>query len=189
MTTEDIDMKAFVDEFRTDIRRYWKQNVKRYFSKREIEYGLQPKLNHRFMFAQTVESGQPRLKNALVVNWTPASNHVTVYVAPIMVRSVTIGKRVPRGTETMTGDVVRGRHTPRAFDVITLLGTRHRPSPGTWIATIDRRVKRGERQSSDPRIWQNWFNRFIGQVDRKLEKFADKVADETADKILPVEEF
>jgi hypothetical protein len=56
--------------FRNNVRRYWKANVKKYFSKREAEYGLQPKLNHRFMISQYNEGREPRIQNALVVNWT-----------------------------------------------------------------------------------------------------------------------
>ncbi len=186
----EIDMQEFVNTFRTDIRRYWRQNVKKYFSRREKQYMLPPKVNHRFMFAQQVDSATPRLQNALVVNWTPASNHITVTTAPIMVKSVTIGNRVPRGTWTMDDKREQGKMTSRAYDLITLLGTRQRSdySSGRWVAKIiDARVKPGMRKSSDPRIWQDWFNRFTGQVDKKLELFADGLADKTASYI--VEEF
>jgi hypothetical protein len=84
----------------------------------------------------------------------------------------------------------QGKMTSRAYDLITLLGTRQRSdySSGRWVAKIiDARVKPGMRKSSDPRIWQDWFNRFTGQVDKKLELFADGLADKTASYI--VEEF
>lgn len=186
--TEDIDMREFVDTFRTEIRRYWKMNVKKYFSKRERQYGLDPKINHRFVFARSADGPEPRLKNALIVNWTPDSNHITVNVAPIMVKSVTIGRRVPKGTKTMTGESANGS---KAYDLITLLGSKQRPSKGKWIAKIDARVfnTKKMRQSSDPRIWQNWFDRFTDQLDERLEEFADKLADKMADKLVPVEEF
>jgi len=177
-----VDMKDFVEEFRTDIRRYWRSNVKKYFNKRQEEYGLPPKLNHRFMFAKT-EDSSPVLRNALVVNWTPMTNHITVSTAPIMVKTVSFGKRVnARKYKYATGERVAAG--TKMYDLIELLGYKHKDKSGRYVVSIDARVKPGTRKSPDPQIWANWFSEFTAFVDFKLNEYADRIANKVADELV-----
>jgi len=166
-----------IRKFNDRLVRYWRSNVKKYFNKRESEYGLAPKLNHRFLFSPYSGRKSPRLQNAIEVNWHPESNHIRVNVVPIMVRSVTIGKYVQKGATTADGSfVVKKKDNTRAYDLIRLLGENQRPtSPGAWIASIDRRVTGGERRAHNPAVWSKWFSSFTTQIDQELEKLATSI--------------
>lgn len=166
-----------IRKFNDRLVRYWRANVKKYFNKRESKYNLPPKINHRFLFSPYSGKKEPRLQNAIEVNWHPASNHIRVKIVPIMVRSVTIGNYVQKGAKTADGSfVVKKQNSHRAYDLIRLLSERQRPtSPGAWVATIDRRVSDGTRRAHDPTVWNNWFSSFTNQIDVELEKLATAI--------------
>lgn len=172
--------------FRTNVRRYWKANVKKYFSKREAEYGLPPKLNHRFMISPYNEGREPRIQNALVVNWTPDSGHITIDVAPIMVKATGEGsvykpERISHPTRTSERSYRAGQ---RAFDLISILSRGTDRSPGRYIASIDRRMPSGFRRATGHEKWDEWMSSFITKVDLELERLADKIEGKVANQLV-----
>lgn len=179
--TESPKAQAAIKEFNRNIRYYWKQNIKKYFTKRENQYGLDPKVNHRFMISPYTDSREPRLRNAIIINWTPATNHVTVKVAPIMVK----GRPGKPGTRTksrirtrtrirtMTGEVAQ-----KAYDLIEILRKGTRSSRKKYIVSLDARINRGTRGPQKNDQWKRWFDgALMVKIDRELNILTDKLED------------
>lgn len=174
--TESPKAQAAIKDFNRNIRYYWKQNIKKYFNKRENQYRLDPKVNHRFMISPYTDSREPRLRNAIVINWTPATNHVTVKVAPIMVKSVRRGHPIKPGTRTMTGDVAQKGQ--KAYDLIEILRKGTRSSRKKYIVSLDARINRGTRGPQKNDQWKRWFDgALMGKIDKELNRLADKLED------------
>lgn len=178
-----------IAEFRSNVRKYWRDNVKTYFSKTEQNYNLDPKMNHRFLIAPFGGKNEPRLKNALVVNWTPYTGHITVKVAPIMVKATGAGspqrpKRIGKPVRTMTRTYRSGQH---AYDLIDILSKGTRDSPGRYVVAIDARVSNGIRKGTTGEQWVQWFSSFMLNVEEELGRLADKLEKKIENSL--IEEF
>jgi len=197
-----------VAEFRTVVRRYWKSNVKKYFSKREQNYikpdgsRLEPKTNHRFLFAPFTDSNEPRLKNALSINWTPETGHIMVNVVPIMAKAV----NTPRATKIPI-DTRYGKNKPEnknyqstvttggvmGVDIIELLKEGTSPSEKKYSVSIDARRPKGKRAGTSNTAWERWFSEFLVAVDNEIERLADKMEKKVSSiisgKLTSIEEF
>lgn len=190
--------KQLINELNDKLRVYWMRNVKQYFNLRETKWGLDPKTNHRYVIAPYSMSGkgaglgEPRLRNAIMLNWVPSSNMVTVRVAPIMVKSQSNFQTVKVGTRTMTeGWKNRARKgANRAYDLIDLLSIGTHETPGAYVRyryngyykyDVDMRVNRGVRHATTGDTWNRWMNRFIAYMDSCLQDTANKLADAALD--------
>lgn len=189
-----------IQEFKRTVRMYWKTGVKKYFSKRETNYKrldgspFETMTKHRFIFSPFTEGNEPRLRNALIVNWIPYTGHVRIDVAPIMVKAT--GKATLKGNVSIKPHQYRKpvqtsertyRSGQSAYDLIRLLSEGTRASKGKYVASIDARVTKGTRKGTDSSAWNAWFDEFMGQVDFALERLADKIENKIADYL--IEEF
>lgn len=199
---DDPTISADITNFKNNVRKYWKSNVKKHFSKRENNYGgLQPKLNHRFLITPFGANRSPRLQNALVIRWTPESNHINVNVASIMVKAIgseghesgiyNINKDTRYGPNQPKRENYQQRasHGTKAYDLIDLLSKGTRTSKGRYRVRYDCRVASGERKGTSGAAWDNWFTEFLSFVDGELERLADKIEEVVERQLFSTEEL
>jgi hypothetical protein len=161
------EAKKEIDRFIDSNRKYWRRNVKKYFSKRENVYNLPVKMDHRISIAKR---GEARLSNALEVKWNPSNNHVTMKIAPIMVKSVNAG----------SGGQV---------NLIDILAKGTGVSAGKWVkyavymnhTYIDKRIKYngqliGTRGPQSNQPWIAWMGDFTSHMNERLEELNERLA-------------
>lgn len=157
--------KDAVDEFNKSVRSYWQRNVGAYFNLRTTYWGLNRKLDHRISIASGAQN--KTLRNALMIHWVPETGHLTIRPGAIM---------------------VKGR--AKNWNLIDILVYGTRKTPMAYRVEIDARVQHGSRGAQDNDQWRRWMERFVPYVDRKLNEFADKIAEAVGDSLEEeIEEF
>lgn len=182
--------KSDVEEFNRKCRAYWKRNISKYFDRTHTVYGLPTKLNHRFVITPGDEGGGSRIKDAIIVSWSPMMNTIHIKHGKILVQSQS-------GYETVKVPKKGGRGRPgtvklRAHDLFRILQEGTPATPGAFVigknprtgTRYGFRIPAGIRGPQSNKAWNAWMREFVMYVDAQLEVLADKLADQVVKRLM-----